>query len=131
VSDWTLSIDELTALCSNLERVALVIAWIGYDLHCGACNFGPRVEAAARDVVGTSWSVAGQARGAVPVVSTHDGGAAYGGTPSDAAVRAAIADLRARGLSVTLYPMLLMDISPGNPMGQPAYPWRGRISCSE
>ncbi len=131
VSDWTLSLDELTALCPNLEHVALVVAWFGDDLRCGACTIGPRVEAAARDVVGTSWSVAGQGRGAVPVVSTHDGGPAYGGTPSDAAVRAAIADLRARGLSVTLYPMLLMDIPPGNPMGQPAYPWRGRISCSE
>src|SRR5690606_7684376 len=27
LSDWTLSIDELTALCPNLEHVALVVAW--------------------------------------------------------------------------------------------------------
>jgi hypothetical protein len=32
------------------------------------------------------------------VVSQHEGGPAYGGTPSDAAVLAAIADLKARGL---------------------------------
>ena len=43
-------------------------------------------------------------------------------------MRAAIADLKARGLGVTLYPMLLMDIPEGNALGQPAYPWRGRIS---
>ncbi len=82
-------------------------------------------------VRGTEWSVAGLSRGARRWCRAHDGGPAYGGTPSDAAVLAAIADLKARGLAVTLYPMLLMDI-PGRAtrMGQPAYPWRGRISCA-
>src|SRR5690606_36842999 len=100
------------------------------------CTIGPRVEAAGREVQGTEWSVAGLGRGDVPVVSSHDGGAAYGGTPSDAAVLAAIADLKARGLKVTLYPMVMMDIAQGNSLpdpyggtGQAAYPWRGRITC--
>lgn len=127
-SDWTLSLDELTALCPNLEHVALVVAWFGDDLRAGHCSIGPRVEASARTVQGASWSVAGLSRGAATVVSQHAGGPAYGGTPSDAAVLAAIADLKARGLGVTLYPILLMDIPADNPMGQPAYPWRGRIT---
>lgn len=127
-SDWTLSLDELTALCPNLEHVALVVAWFGDDLRAGHCSIGSRVEASARTVQGTSWSVAGLSREAAQVVSQHDGGPAYGGTPSDAAVKAAIADLKARGLGVTLYPILLMDIAADNPMGQPAYPWRGRIT---
>ncbi len=127
VSDWTLSIDELQALCPNLEHVALVVSWFGDDLRAGHCTVRPKVEAADRAVKGGSWSVAGVSRGAAQVVSQHGGGPAYGGTPSDAAVRAAIADLKARGLGVTLYPMLLMDIPADNPMGQPAYPWRGRI----
>ena len=130
VSDWTLSIDELTALCPNLELVALVVAWFGDDLRCGECTIAPRVEAASRNVVDVEWSVAGLSRSGAQVVSTHAGGPAYGGTPSDAAVLAAIADLKARGLSVTLYPIVLMDIPAGNPMGQAAYPWRGRISCA-
>ena len=136
VSDWTASIDELVALCPNLEHVALVVTWFGDDLRCGHCTIGPRVEAASREVQGTSWSVAGLGRGDVPVVSSHNGGAAYGGTPSDAAVLAAIADLKARGLKVTLYPMVMMDIAQGNSLpnpyggtGQAAYPWRGRITC--
>lgn len=129
VSDWTLSIDELIDLCPNLENVALVIAWFGDDLRCGECAIGPRVEAADRNVLDTEWEVEGLGRGDVPLVSSSGGGPAYGGTPSDAAVRAAIADLTARGIGVTLYPILLMDIAAGNPMGQPAYPWRGRISC--
>jgi hypothetical protein len=131
LSDWTVSLDELTALCPNLEHVSLVVAWFGDDLRCAECSVRPRVEAASRTVLDTQWSVAGLARGDAPVVSEHDRGPAYGGTPSDAAVRAAIADLTARGLSVTLYPILLMDIPAGNPMGQAAYPWRGRISCDE
>ncbi len=127
-SDWTLSLDELTSLCPNLEHVALVVAWFGDDLRASHCTIAPRVEASARDVNGASWSVAGLSRSAAQVVSFVDGGPAYGGTPSDAAVLAAIADLTARGLGVTLYPIVLMDIPADNPMGQPAYPWRGRIS---
>ena len=128
LSDWTLSIDELQALCPNLERVSLVVSWFGDDLRASHCTMRPKVEAASRSVRGAEWSVAGISRGSAGVVSTHAGGPAYGGTPSDAAVRAAIADLKARGLEVTLYPMLLMDIPEGNAMGQPAYPWRGRIT---
>lgn len=136
ISNWTWSIDELMDLCPNLNHVALVVSWFGDDLRCGACQVMPRVEAAGREVEGTIWAVAGYGRNDVPVVSSHAGGPAYGGTPSDAAVRAAIADLRARGLEVTLYPLLMMDVPAGNglpaPYGgseQAAYPWRGRITC--
>jgi hypothetical protein len=135
-SNWTCSIDELQALCPNLEHVALVVSWFGDDLRCGHCTIGPRVEGAERTIEGTSWSVAGIARGAAQVVSSHDGGPAYGGTPSDAAVLAAIADLKARGLKVTLYPFLLMDVPDDNGLPDPhggaaqgAYPWRGRVTC--
>ncbi|MBD8065327.1 glycoside hydrolase/phage tail family protein [Devosia sp. PTR5] len=136
VSDWTASLDELQDLCPNLAHVSLVVAWFGDDLRCGSCAIGPRVEAAVREIEGVTWSVAGLGRAEVPVVSTHDGGPAYGGTPADSAVLAAIADLKARGLQVTLYPLILMDLPPGNgipdPYGgaeQAAYPWRGRVTC--
>lgn len=136
VSDWTMSIDELTALCPRLKHVALVIAWFGDDLRCAHCQVGPRVEAAQRHVEGVSWSVMGLGRGDVPVVTTHDGGPAYGGTPSDASVLAAIADLKARGIAVTLYPLIMMDVPAGNGLPdsyggseQASYPWRGRITC--
>lgn len=136
ISDWSWSLDELQALCPNLEHVALVVSWFGDDLRCGSCTIAPRVEGAARLIDGTEWSVAGIARNATQPVSLHLGGPAYGGTPSDATVLAAIADLKARGLKVTLYPFLLMDVPAGNglidPYGgaeQAAYPWRGRITC--
>ena len=68
---------------------------------------------------------------------TIDGRPAFGGTPSDDSVRDLIAELKARGLKVTLYPFLMMDIPAGNALpdpwtgaaSQPAYPWRGRITC--
>jgi len=52
-------------------------------------------------------------------------------------VRDLIAELKARGLKITLYPFLVMDIPAGNTLAdpwsgaasQPAYPWRGRITC--
>lgn len=136
VSNWTWSIDELVALCPNLKHVALVVSWFGNDLRCASCAISPRVEGAGRVIEGVDWSVAGLGRGSVPVVSSHGGGPAYGGTPSDASVLAAIADLKARGLRVTLYPLMLMDVPAGNGMADPhggaeqgAYPWRGRVTC--
>ena len=70
------------------------------------------------------------------VVSTYGGGSAYGGTPTDASVIAAIREIKARGLKVTLYPFMMMDVVPGNGLPDPhggaaqaAYPWRGRVTC--
>ncbi|MBY6239758.1 glycoside hydrolase/phage tail family protein [Methylosinus sp. Sm6] len=146
-SDWTASMDALQALCPNLESVALVVAWFGDDLRAGHCTIAPRVDATFKTIgefdyiVGgywpPDWSVAGVGRDGARLVSQIDGRAAYGGTPSDASVRAAIADLRARGLFVTFYPFVMMDVAPENALidphtgsaPQPAFPWRGRITC--
>lgn len=135
-TDWEASIDELMALCPNLERVALVVAWFGSDLRAGECRIEPGVETPFREEESTPWRVSGIGRGQAHIVSTHDGGPAYGGTPNDEGLIAAIADLKARGIEVYLYPFLMMDVPAGNglpdPHGgseQPRYPWRGRISC--
>jgi hypothetical protein len=129
-SDWTLAINDLLSLCPNLTHVALVVAWFGTDLRAASCRIRPAVEARDRVVKGTPWSVAGLTRATAALVSRVGAAPAYGGTPSDSTVRAAIADLRARGLAVTLYPMILMDIPAANPAGQPPYPWRGRITLT-
>lgn len=134
-TDWQASLDELQALCPNLQRVALVVSWFGTDLRAGHCRIVPGVEVAARREESTEWSVAGMSRSAAHLVS-RDGGPAFGGTPSDASVRQAIANLKARGLKVYLYPFVMMDIPPGNSLPDPygdaeqaAFPWRGRITC--
>lgn len=135
-SDWQASIDELQALCPNLERVALVVSWFGTDLRAGQCRIVPGVETPVRPGESRPWSVSGMSRSSARLISQNGGGPAYGGTPSDASVVAAIADLRARGLKVYLYPLVMMDIAAGNTLpspyggtGQPAYPWRGRITA--
>mgnify|MGYP003735116957 FL=1 len=136
-TDWSQSIDELQALCPNLKSVALVSAWFGDDLRASHCRFRPGVEVVARNGETRAWKVGGLTRATAHLVSTSNGGPAYGGTPDDAALIEAIRDLKARGLKVVLYPFVLMDIPEGNGLpnpcggtGQPVYPWRGRMSAS-
>lgn len=137
-SDWVASIDALQALCPNLESVALVASWFGDDLRAGACTIAPRVESKSKTVNGAAWSVAGLSRATARLVSQIDGRPAFGGAPSDDTVSAAIRDLKARGLHVTFYPFVMMDIAAGNALSdpwtgqgtQPAFPWRGRITCN-
>ena len=135
-TDWQASMDELTALCPNLESVALVVTWFGTDMRAGECRVLPGVEVASRDRESVEWSVAGLSRGQAHVVSQREDGPAYGGTPSDVSVLQAIADLKARGLKVCLYPFVMMDVPSGNGLPDPygkaeqdAYGWRGRITC--
>ncbi|MGV3550182.1 baseplate multidomain protein megatron [Rhizobium sp.] len=136
-TDWAASINELKDVCPNLERVALVVSWFGTDLRAGACRILPGVERESRNGESEPWGVAGYTRASARLLSRVGGKPAYGGTPNDRSVVEAIRSLRDRGLQVYLYPFVMMDI-PGdnarpNPYGgssQPAFPWRGRITCN-
>ncbi|WP_439476122.1 baseplate multidomain protein megatron [Brevundimonas sp.] len=132
--DLTVSLDQLQAQCPNLKRVSLVVGWFGDDLRAGHCAVRPGVERADKATEPLSWSVAGLGRAEAHLISRSGGGPAYGGTPSDQSVRQAVAALKARGLEVTLYPFVLMDVAAGNGLPDPygeseqaAYPWRGRV----
>jgi hypothetical protein len=133
-TDLAVSLDQLQIQLPNLKRVSLVVGWFGDDLRAGHCTIRPGVERRDKPTEPASWSVAGLTRDEAHLISQSGGGPAYGGTPSDESVREAIAELKARGLEVTLYPFVFMDVPPGNglpdPHGgseQPAYPWRGRL----
>lgn len=136
-SDFEAALDQLMAACPHLERVSLVVAWFGDDLRAGQCTIRPKVDLIAKSTTPTSWMVNGLPRLLAQATSIYDGRAAYGGTPADVSVVAAIQALKARGLKVTLNPFVMMDIPPGNGRAdpwtgagsQPAYPWRGRITC--
>lgn len=136
-SDWSASLDQLQATCPNLRKASLVVSWFGDDLRAGQCTIAPRVESQDKVVSGETWSVAGVERAVAKQSSRINGRPAYGGTPSDASIKAAIADLKARGIAVALYPFVMMDIPSDNTLSdpwtgaasQPAYPWRGRITC--
>ena len=133
--DLGVSLDHLQAQCPNLKRVSLVVGWFGTDLRAGECRIRPGVERRDKPTEPQVWSVAGLDRQAAHLISASGGGPAYGGTPSDESVRQAVAELKARGLQVTLYPFVFMDIPPGNGLPDPyggaeqaAYPWRGRVT---
>lgn len=133
--DFESSIDQLVADLPNCRHVNLVVGWFGNDLRAGLCRIRPGVETRNRRTTPYEWRVAGMDRNAAMLISATGGRANYGGTPADASVVEAIRSLRARGLSVGLYPFLFMDIPPGgglpDPYGgaaQAPFPWRGRIT---
>jgi hypothetical protein len=136
-ADVTASLDALQALCPNLRRVSLVVSWFGDDLRAGACTIAPRVDIPTKATYDVEWLAAGLDRGSARPVTLVSGVPAYGGTPSDASVIRLIQELKARGLEVVLYPFVMMDVAVGNALpnphtgsvGQPPYPWRGRITC--
>ncbi len=137
VADIAASLDELQALAPNLGAVSLVVGWFGDDLRCEPCAIKPGVEIATKTTYPETWSVDGVARADAHLVSQIDGRPAYGGTPSDESVVAAIQDLKsARAsralLSVPVHGRGGRQHAPDpytGASGQPAYPWRGRITC--
>lgn len=129
------SLDQLATDFPICEDVLLVVAWFGDDLRCGECTIRPGVETATKTTKLQTWRAGGVTRSGAHVISEHDGGPAFGGTPSDVSVLQAIAELKARGYKVGLYPFLLMDVPAGNALPDPyggaeqtAYPWRGRVT---
>ncbi|HDP88549.1 MAG TPA: hypothetical protein ENN42_01090, partial [Thioalkalivibrio sp.] len=141
-ADIVVALDRLQAMAPAVESVSLVVAWFGTDLRAGNCAIKPGVEVAAKATSPRVWSVNGVTRANAHLVSRDsEGRPVYGGTPSDFAVVQAIQEMKARGLRVTFYPFILMDVPPGNSLpnpysdnaaqtGQPVFPWRGRITCS-
>ncbi|EPX87686.1 Putative phage tail protein/GTA TIM-barrel-like domain protein [Rubellimicrobium thermophilum DSM 16684] len=140
-ADIVVALDRLQAMAPAVESVSLVVAWFGNDLRAGNCTIKSGVEVATKVTSPRTWTVNGVSRANAHLVSTDDEGRpVYGGTPADFAVVQAIRELKARGLRVTFYPFILMDVPPGNDLldpwsevveglGQPPYPWRGRITC--
>ena len=134
--DFIAAIDDLEAQLPQCRSILLVTAWFGDDLRCGECRIRPGVETRDKITHPLTWSAAGEDRATAWLVTQEEGRPVYGGTPSDETLIAAMAELKARGFSVSLYPFILMDITAGNGLPDPwggteqaAYPWRGRISC--
>ena len=138
-TDWDVALDDLERTCPNVQSVLLIVAWFGTDLRCGTCEIKPGVEVSAKTNEPLVWAVHDRTRASAYLISRVPGAPerpVYGGTPSDQAVVQAVRDLKARGFDVFLCPFILMDVPAGNVLpnpyggtGQPAFPWRGRITC--
>jgi len=137
-TDWTVSLNQLQDTCVNCKRAALVVSWFGDSLAANQCTIRPKVENHLKLITPNPWGVAGLSQSSATRVSTLDGQPAYGGTPSDSSIIRAIQDMKVRGMDVMFYPFVLMDIPADNELtnpysgatGQPAHPWRGRITLS-
>lgn len=138
VADWTASLDQMAAELPNVGSVSLIVSWFGTDLRAADCQLRPGVELRDKKTKPLTWGVSGESRATAHLTSQRDGRPAYGGTPSDTTVIAAIQDLKTRGFSVTLTPFIMMDVPDDNTLpdpyssspSQPSYPWRGRITCN-
>lgn len=136
-SDLCVSIDQLKTAAPNCSTTSLFIAWFGSDLRCGNCSVKPKVDTVIKTTFPIEWGVSGLTRSTAEATSIEGFRPAYGGTPSDNTVIACIEYLKARDFEVLFTPFLLMDIPSDNMLpdpytgdtGQPAYPWRGRITC--
>lgn len=139
--DAPVAIDQLNTFMTDLDAVAVVVAWFGTDLRADQCRIIPKIENSNRVISPTEWSVAGYTRATTEEVSLLDGKPVFGGTPSDATVLEIVAYLTGLGKRVVFYPFILMDIPSANTLpnpysnnaagvGQAVLPWRGRITCS-
>lgn len=136
-SDISVSLDELAACLPSCSVISVFVSWFGDDLRCGSCVVEPRVETADRETSPIEWSAAGLTRATANTVSLTNTRPAYGSTPDDLSVMSAIAEMKTRGYSVIYTPFMVMDIPASNGLSdpytgaadQPAYPWRGRITC--
>ena len=137
-ADWTLSLDNMQSLCPQCQWVALRVPWFGDDLRLGHCQVQPRTETRHRETLpaASRWQVAGLTRATAPTVPQRaDGSPLFPGTPSDASLLRAIADLKARGISILFYPDIVMDApatQAEDPYGRaapPRFAWRGEITC--
>jgi len=135
--DFIQSLDQLEAELPETEAVSLILSWFGDDLRAGVCTVRPKIEVAGRVSEPEPWSVTGLTTDTALEVSRDENDRPrFGGTPSDGTVIRAIQEMTARGQKVMLYPFLLMDVPPGNTLpnpydgsvGQPDFPWRGRIT---
>lgn len=123
VANMKLSLDQMQQTFPNLEWVGLVVNWFGSSLDIASCTIAPRVE--YKDSVTTtpdSWGVAGLTRATATLVGKDGTQVRYGGTPDDQSITRLCAELRARGLKIFFYPMVLMDVA--------GKPWRGRLTGS-
>ncbi len=138
-TDFATSLRMLDEELPNCGSVSLVVSWFGDDLRAGSCTIRPKVEGTAFDGQGMAWRAGGIGRAQAQTVVQYQGRPAYGGTPADQSVVEAIGALRAKGKAVVFYPFILMEQLAGNVLpdpwspaiGQPAFPWRGRITTSK
>ena len=137
-SDFSVAMDALQGDLPACGSVVVPVAWYGDDLRCADCALAPLVGSTQQDASAMPWRVSGIRRRDAGLMTRDGDTPLYGGTPADAAILEAIADLAARGLKAVIQPTILMTQLADNTLpdphtgtiGQPAQPWCGLITTS-
>lgn len=137
-SDFVVATEALKEELPNCGSALVVVSWFGNDLRCGDCMVAPKVEQNDVDGDPMPWRVGGETRLSAGLVPQDGDRPVYGGTPCDASVIEGIQGLKGRGQDPVFYPFILMSQQADNSLvdpytgtsGQPALPWRGRITTS-
>ena len=137
ISDSLQSIGHLEEELTHCKSASLVVSWFGDTLACGECLLRPGVDNSDKRTHPLSFNVSGiDRKNAYQISRNQHGRANSGGTPSDNSVIEFIRDLKERNINILFYPFIMMDIPEDNKLldpvsgdiGQPAFPWRGRIT---
>jgi hypothetical protein len=117
------ALDQLQETFPNLEWVGVVVNWFGTSMDIATCELWPCVEYQANtQTTPDNWQVAGFTRATGRQIGNDAGKLRYGGTPDDGSIVRLLTELRARGLKIFFYPMMLMDVA--------GKPWRGELTGS-
>ena len=121
-ADALVSLDQLERDIPAVETVSIVVGWFFDSLNPATANVRPKVDFGDKLTTPRSWVVSGVTRGAADEVTRISGDPAYGATPDDLGLFRLIAECKARGFRVIIYPFLFSDFV--------GYPWRGRIAAA-
>lgn len=117
------ALDQMQETFPNLEWVGVAANWFGTTMDINTCEIWPSVEYQSNSITSPeAWNVAGFTRATARQIGNDYGDLRYGGTPDDAGIVRLCAEIRARGLKVFFYPMMLMDVA--------GKPWRGLLTGS-
>lgn len=139
-ADVLVSLDQLESGFPTVQTVLLVVGWFFDDLRIDQAVIEPKFSDPDKGTT-PAWTVSGFTRGTASEVSYVDGNPAYGSSPDDRSVYRLLLEMKSRGFNVIIYPFLFGDVPAQNSLpdpysdnasdvGQPTYPWRGRMTLS-
>lgn len=120
-ANMLVALDQLQQTFPNLSWVGVVVNWFGTSMDVASCEVYPCVEyQSGVQTTPDDWQVAGYNRASARLIGNDSGVLRYGGTPDDGSIIRLVSELRARGLQIFFYPMMLMDVA--------GKTWRGELT---
>lgn len=124
IPDSLRSLDQMQAVCENVEWVAPVVCWFGDNVNAGSCLIKPAIEFNDPDITySEEWRVGKYNRSSAYIITKdNENNPLYGGSINDESVVRYLTELKQRTLKTMFYPMFFLDVE--------LKPWRGRVTGS-